>query len=127
LSEIRDPHTGQRWLLVRDETHPGGPGRLVLAGAAWKSADGATRRASDRLWEAGPLPVIRAGDRLIVEEHTAAVDAVLEARAMNAAAAGAVFAARLTIGGKVVRAVALGPGRAVLQAQALQPETGARP
>ena len=51
----------------------------------------------------------------------------LEARAMNAAAAGAVFAARLTIGGKVVRAVALGPGRAVLQAQALQPETGARP
>jgi hypothetical protein len=74
---------------------------------------------------AGPvaaLPVIRSGDRVIVEEHTAVVDAVLEARARRPAAAGAVFEARLAIGGRVVRVVALGPGRAQLQ-----PETGARP
>jgi hypothetical protein len=67
-------------------------------------------------------PVIRAGDRLIVEEHTALVDAVLEARALTPAAPGSAFDARLTVGGRVVRAVALGPGRA-----ALQLETGARP
>jgi flagella basal body P-ring formation protein FlgA len=65
-------------------------------------------------------PVIFAGDRLVVEEHTARADAVLEARALSSAAPGAAFNARLTVGGRVVRAVALGPGHA-----ALQPETGA--
>ena len=38
------------------------------------------------------------------------VDAVLEARALRPAAVGAVFEARLAIGGRVVRVVALGPG-----------------
>jgi hypothetical protein len=33
VREIDDPHTGQRWLLVRDGQQPGGPGRLLLAGA----------------------------------------------------------------------------------------------
>jgi flagella basal body P-ring formation protein FlgA len=61
------------------------------------------------------IPVIRSGDRLIVEEHTARVDAVLEARAMNPAAVGGALDVRLTIGGVVVRAVALGPGRAAFQ------------
>ena len=26
VREIDDPHTGDRWLLVRDASHPGGPG-----------------------------------------------------------------------------------------------------
>jgi hypothetical protein len=68
------------------------------------------------------IPVIRAGDRLIVEEHTAVVDAVLEARALNPAAAGAPLDVRLTMGGNVVRVVAVGPGRA-----ALLTEIGIRP
>jgi flagella basal body P-ring formation protein FlgA len=72
--------------------------------------------------EAEVLPVIRAGDRLIVEEHTARVDVVLEARALNPAAAGSAFDVRLAIGGNRVRAIALGPGRA-----ALQTITGERP
>ena len=72
---------------------------------------------------AAPAPsVIRSGDRLTVEEHTAHVDAVLEARALGAAVVGAVLEARLTIGGSRVRVVALGPGRASMQL-----ETGARP
>ena len=66
--------------------------------------------------------VVRAGDRLIVEEHTARVDAALEARALASAVAGAALVVRLTLGGKVVRVVALGPGRA-----AFQPETAVRP
>jgi flagella basal body P-ring formation protein FlgA len=66
--------------------------------------------------------VIRSGDRLIVEEHTDVVDARLVGRALNSVALGSVFNVRLAIGGKVVRAVALGPGRA-----ALKQETGVRP
>ena len=55
-------------------------------------------------------PVIHAGDVLIVEEHTAVVEARLEAVALGPAAAGAIFRARLKIGGKVVRAVAVSAG-----------------
>jgi hypothetical protein len=120
--EIDDPHTGDRWLLLRKELIPGGPGRLVLVAAHRNASGGAASRAAGPTGEAQILPVIRAGDRLIIEEHTARVDAVLEARAMNPAAPGASLDVRLTIGGNVVRAVALGPGRA-----ALQTETVARP
>ena len=31
IREIDDPHSGDRWLLLRDPNRPGGPGRLVLA------------------------------------------------------------------------------------------------
>jgi hypothetical protein len=121
VREIDDPHTGDRWLLMRNEQAPGGPGRLVLVAAHRSASGGATLRVAGETGEAVFQPVIRAGDRLIVEEHTARVDAVLEARALNPAAAGAALDVRLTIGGNVVRAVALGPGRA-----ALQPGAGAR-
>jgi hypothetical protein len=117
IREIDDPYTGQRWLLERNKEHPGGPGRLAPAGGYRKAPGGASALEQARLH-----PVIRAGDRLVVEEHTARVDAALEARALASAAAGAVFDARLSIGGKVVRVVALGPGRA-----AFQPEQGERP
>ena len=30
VREIDDPHTGDRWKLMRDPVHPEGPGRLVL-------------------------------------------------------------------------------------------------
>jgi len=117
VREIDDPHTGQRWLLVRDGQQPGGPGRLLLAGQA--SAEQAqagqvqaetVRRepgsVSGRIAAApaefGFLPVIRAGDRLVVEEHTPVVDALLEARALNPAAQGSALEARLSIGGRDV-------------------------
>jgi len=109
--EIDDPHSGERWLLLRDPRHPGGPGRLEMSG----------RREHVQVEAAGAnavspvnTPIIRAGDLLIVEEHTAVVDARLEAVALGTTAKGAAFKARLKIGGKVVRAVALGHGRAEL-------------
>jgi len=112
VREIDDPHSGARWLLLRDPEHPAGPGRLVLLGGA-----------ADLAAEAAPLrPVIRSGDRLIVEENTAVVEARLEAVALGPAAPGSAFRVRLTIGGRVARAVALGPGRA-----AFLPELEARP
>jgi hypothetical protein len=109
VREILDPHTGARWLLERDASHPGGPGRLVL---------GAAGSASSPRSVAGPKPAglppsIHLGDRLIVEEDTPVVSAWLEAVALGPALAGEGFMVRLRIGGKVMRAVALGPGRAV--------------
>jgi hypothetical protein len=120
--EIDDPHTGDRWLLTRNHEFPGGPGRLVrvaaYSGAAGDSRpSGAPRQIAEQTGVAA-LPVIRTGDRLIVEEHTAVVDAALEARALRPAALGAVFEARLAMGGRVVRVVALGPGRAALEPEA---------
>lgn len=126
--EIDDPHTGDRWLLMRDDSAPGGPGRLVLVASQRSAAagelDSSARHLSEanQSHEARPLPVIRAGDSLIVEEHTAIADARLEARALSPAAPGSTLKVRLSIGGKVMRAVALGPGRAALQA-----EPGERP
>lgn len=122
IREIDDPSTGDRWLLQRNEQNPGGPGRLVLVAAHPSAHLGASAQAAEKSGEARRLPIIHAGDRLIVEEHTAVVDAVLEARALNPAAQGSTLEVRLTIGGNVVRAVALAPGRA-----ALQPQTGERP
>jgi hypothetical protein len=122
VREIDDPHSGDRWLLMRNARVPGGPGRLVLVSAGRRGLGGASAQAATQIEDAGLRPVIRVGDRLIVEEHTPLVDAVLEARALNPAAPGSALDVRLTVGGRVLRAVALGPGRA-----ALQPETGARP
>ena len=57
--------------------------------------------------------VIHSSDKLILEEHTAVADARLKAVALGSAASGGEFRARLEIGGKIVAAVAVGPGRAV--------------
>jgi hypothetical protein len=122
VREILDPHTGDRWLLMRNDAVPGGPGRLLLVAAHRNAAGGTLARTATQTEETGIHPVIRAGDRLIVEEHTAVADAALEARALTPAALGSALNVRLAIGGRVVRAVALGPGRAVFQ-----PETGVRP
>ena len=103
VQEIDDPSTGIRWVLSPDGIRPGGPGRWTRMGAPGAGTLRAPHRAL----------VIRAGDLLIVEEHTAVADARLEAVALASAPSGAEFRARLKIGGKVVDAVALGPGRAV--------------
>ncbi len=127
LREIDDPHTGARWLLTRDAATPAGPGRLVLVegpgGAASRGMAGDARQTSDAAVHAKRLrPVIRWGDALVVEEHTAVMDARLEAVALGSAEAGAELKARLKIGGKIVRVIALAAGRAVLA-----PEREAQP
>jgi hypothetical protein len=112
VREIDDPRNGDRWLLLRDSSHPGGPGLLLLATAA-----------HIKTGQAGPdvaaqAPVIHAGDRLIVEENTAVAEARLEAVALGPAWLGSSLSVRLTMGGKVLRVLATGPGRAVLQQEA---------
>lgn len=107
LREIRDPLSGMCWLLMRDEAHPGGPGRLVQA----------EETSPFESFPTASVPVLRAGDRLIVEEETPVVAVRLEAVALGPAAVGGELDVRLKIGGKVLRVVALGPGRAQLQAE----------
>ncbi len=117
VREIDDPNTGARWLLMRNDQHPSGPGRLVLAAGGRNRPAISASMAAGQGSEVRVLPVIRTGDRLVVEEHTPVVDAVLDAQALNPAMRGETFNVRLTIGGKVMRAVALGPGRAKFEAQ----------
>jgi hypothetical protein len=111
LLQIEDPSTGDLWLLQRDPSRPAGPGRLVLARQRI-SMRGATSGGPSQPFSAGERPVIHSGDALMVEEHTAVVDARFEAVALEPAMKGAHFKARLKIGGKVVRVVAVSPGRA---------------
>jgi len=116
MKEIDDPTSGMRWFLVEDPAHPGGPGRLIAvsAGSLRQSPAGHTGAA-------GPEPVIRAGDRVQVEEHSAVVDGSLQAIALGSAVPGAKLRVELRVGGRVVTARALGPGRAELA------PAGARP
>jgi hypothetical protein len=111
--EIDDPRDGARWLLSRDVQRPGGPGVLTRADRAPSPSQ--FPKPGARQGETAPVPVIRAGDRLILEEHSAVIDARLEAIALAPAAVGFELQARLSIEGKVVRARALAPGRAVLE------------
>jgi hypothetical protein len=108
--EIDDPSSRARWLLIRSSDHPGAPGNLILMPSD-RSPKEIFRQTSPASL---PAPVIRAGDALILEEHTPVVDARLEATALGPARTGAVLRARLKLGGRVVRAIASGPGSAIL-------------
>jgi hypothetical protein len=118
VRELDDPNTGERWLLLRDSGNPGGPGRWVLSSRGTGSAG----VCNPGIAPGALLPVIRPGDRLIVEQDSALIHARLEAVALGSAMPGAPVNVRLRIGGRVFRAVALGPGRATLE-----PEAGVEP
>ena len=118
VREIDDPECGTRWLLLRDASDRGGPGRMVLI----QSANGESKVKAAHAAAPGALvipkrPVIRAGDLLVIEENTSRVEARLEAVALGPASPGNVFEVRLQIGGKIERAVALAPGRATFAGQ----------
>ncbi len=118
IREIDDYHTGARWLLLRDADQPGGPGRLTFAGSLRDEGGTKSNKKDASVPAVAPArPVIHGGDRLVVEEDTPVVAARLEAVALGPAAAGGSLQARLQIGGKVVRVVALAPGRAELAPQ----------
>ncbi len=113
VREIDDPHSGIRWVLVKDAEHPAGPGRLVPVGVGEYGMRKLTGSE-----DVVALPVIHVGDRIVVEEHTERVDAVLEAVALGPAVEQGWFRARLRIGGRVVRVVAVRAGHAMLAANA---------
>ncbi len=120
IRSIEDPNLGQRWLLLRDPDHPGGPGRLLQVAAASSGVQpgrpaNPTASAAPRPQPAALRPIIHAGDRLVLEENSAVAVVRLEAVALESAPVGSAFRARLKIGGKAVHAVALATGRAAFQ------------
>jgi hypothetical protein len=118
LREIDDPATSGQWLLFRDGIHPSGPGRLVRVVnsnrrcEAWPQdrSQGESKHSGRSLSPA----VIHAGEMLLLEQHSAVLDAQLEATALEQAALGERLKVRLKVNGKVVDAVATGTGRAAL-------------
>jgi hypothetical protein len=111
LKTVEDPSTELQWLLIEDPAHPGGPGQLVSVKSGAGRAHpprGVERVAQER-------PVIRMGDAVQVEEHSAVVDASLQAVALSSAVPGGTLRVRLRIGGRMLKTRALGPGRAVLE------------
>ena len=122
MREIDDPFNGARWLLVRNQEYPAGPARLLLIESGRSALPqpretGALGQGTPGVAPASFRSVIRAGDRLVVEESTPVVEARLEATALGPAALGSTLDVRLRIGGRVVRAVALAPGRAAFATQ----------
>lgn len=108
LREIRDPHSGARWLVIRNAQNPAGPARITA------EIENAQKEPSSMERSGAPSPIIHAGDRVVVEEHSTVAESYLDAVALGAAVTGVVLDLRLKIGGKVVRAVAIAPGRAAL-------------
>lgn len=102
--ELVDPATGTRWVLLRDTAHPDAPGRWVLA------HDGKMGAASSPAQPA----VIRAGDKIVLIEHSSIADARLAAFALTSAAKGETLRARIAIGGAIVMARADSKGLAEL-------------
>jgi hypothetical protein len=121
LREVADLGTHQHWLLIQDLTRATGPALfmkqpqhsacafLTLGKMNFGSALGARVRS---------IPVIHAGDRIILCEHTILSDAELEATALEAAAVGESLRVRIKFGGLTVRAIAAAPGRATLVPEA---------
>lgn len=107
LREIRDPQTGICWRLGSNPVAPAGPARLSASGSESPCAPAPAEQARQRF-------AIQPGDRVVVEEHSRTVDACLEAVALGRARVGSSLELRLKIGGKMVRAVAIAPGRAAL-------------
>jgi hypothetical protein len=123
VREIDDAGSGLRWTLLRDESHPGGPGRLVLnasrdSAKATQGRGSALNRESQQVIDTSRRVVIRTGDRLIVQEQTSRADLELEGTALTPAAAGEVLNVRLRFCGWTVRAIAVKSGQATLAPQA---------
>lgn len=108
------------WILTRDRDDPALPGLWQRgSGPDCKNPQPAGVSVASHAY--APL-VIRAGDRVIVEDHSPMVDARLQAIALQSAHAGESLRARLVAGGGMVRVLAEGPGQAVLA-----PQEGLRP
>jgi hypothetical protein len=120
VREIDDVGLRAHWMLFRDDSRPGGPGRLVLKSSCDNLREatvcelGLNRRIASKTFLE---PVIRAGDQLVVQEHTSRVDMKLKGVAIGPAAVGDVLSVRLSVVGRTVQAIALKAGLATLLSQ----------
>jgi hypothetical protein len=118
---IKDPGTRQCWLLESGFDRPATPARLVLLPSETSCAGPDTKGQDGHLhgyFRNQSIPVIRAGDTLILSEHTSVSDIQLEAIALSAAAIGEALTVRLKIGGRPLHAIATAADQASLPAGA---------
>jgi len=117
LREIEDPSTHQRWLLIRDRERAAGPAIFVQELHCAPCAFFASRTINCGSGYQPPVrhvPIIHAGDRVILSEHTEVSDAELESTALEPAAPGDALRVRLKFGGFTARAIATASGQATL-------------
>ena len=116
VSAFDDRSTNLRWLLVEDEDHVSGPGRLLPIQTSRQGSETAGGEAARSKWPGVALVrfLIKAGQQVVVEEHTRALDARFEAVALESALAGSKVKVRLKLGGKTVDAVAEASGLVVI-------------
>jgi hypothetical protein len=117
IGTIEDLGTHRHWILLRNLSRPASPAVLVETPSSLSC--GRTSGEMSELLSAPDvrrfsLPVIHAGDYLIVSEHTRVFDADLEATALKTAAIGDSLTVRLKFGGRTLSVVATAPGRASL-------------
>lgn len=126
---LDDPCLGTHWQLLADPSHPERPGRWQPVEASSQEAPAPVLRPGrDEVFRAQRKPehahesmlrkiVIRAGDKVIVTQKTAQIDARLWGVALEPARAGEQFDARLLTAHDrlpaVLVALATGPGEAV--------------
>jgi hypothetical protein len=108
-NEIADPCLGHHWQLVIDPIHPDWPGRLILLDQnAQNTQNTQNRNQSDNRVQTGPKRsvsdmqsmVIRAGDRVTVDQDSGVLDARFEAVALESAWAGEKLRVRLIVAGR---------------------------
>jgi len=106
--ELWDVHNRIRWFIVRNLQSPAGPGLMAMADESDVPNSEIPARRS------GASLVIRPGDFLLIEEHTAAADLYLEGVALESAELGGTINARLKLAGKIVKVTAVERGKAAL-------------
>ena len=122
IRSFEDVGTHQSWTVVQDKKRPAAPARLV-GPTILHGGRASAEESGEALLQMASRLIIHAGDSLIVDEHTAIVDARLEATALGAAARGERLKVRLKTGDRIVPAIAMEPG----QAEILSPIREARP
>ena len=112
--EIVDAGSGVRWVVLRDASHPEGPGHLLPAKPVGEVLTPGHSLEKHISVPAVVAPCIHVGDRIVVEEHTAMAEVHLDAVAMEPAVPGSICRVRLKVAGKVALAVVVAPGKAEL-------------
>lgn len=108
--ELVDPCVGAHWKLVSDPVHPEQPGKLVLLN------EGSVGH--QYLPQGAEKPIVRSGERVVVEQETQRLHSRLYAVALESAATGQRVRVRLVTGtsetrgsqGRVITVIAKGPG-----------------
>jgi hypothetical protein len=116
---IEDHSNHQLWLLTRNPDRPEAPATLIpilpgLSDSSPSEQGGKPRTAISPVKRG--VTIIRSGEAVALYEDSSFMRLRLGGIALSTAAVGENITVRLTIGGRPLRAIAIGPGRAQLLA-----------